>query len=155
MAALCNKKLDMEKDRQIMALENGLRQGLKELGRMTLTNTLSQAEGALEREIACPCGGRLHYQRRRKAQIESLFGWTPYKRSYYAECKCGQGRAPLDEEFGLKSGEVTPGLALPKNHPNRLTPHRWAMSCLLLHLELSKELIFQETDKAHNCANSC
>lgn len=147
MAALCIKKLDTEEDRQIMALENGLRQGVKELGRMTLTNTLSQAEGALEREIACPCGGSLHYQRRREAQIESLFGWTPYKRSYYAECKCGQGRAPLDEEFGLEPGEVTPGLARLLALAGSGLPFgesaQWIEEFLLL--ELSENSIRKET----------
>lgn len=111
VAAICVKKMGVASDRQIMALEDGLRQGLKELGRMILTKTLSQAEGVVEQEIPCQCGGTLHYQRRREAKIESLFGWVPYQRSYYAGCKCGQGKAPLDEEFGLEPGKVTPGLA--------------------------------------------
>jgi len=111
MAALCAKKMRTEEDRQIIVLEEGLRKGLKELGGMVLTRTLSQAEGELERETPCQCGGTLHYQRRREAKIESMFGWIPYKRSYYADCKCGKGKAPLDEEFGLEPGEVTPGLA--------------------------------------------
>ena len=74
MAKLCVKKMEMEKDRQIMVLEEGLRKGLKELGGVVLTRTLSQAEGVLEGEILCQCGGILHYQRRREAKIESLFG---------------------------------------------------------------------------------
>ncbi|MBT7991118.1 MAG: ISKra4 family transposase [Anaerolineae bacterium] len=111
IAELCVRKMEREQDRQIMALENGLRQGLKKLGGMVLTSTLSQAERELEREIACQCGGTLHYQRRREAKIESLFGWVEYERSYYAECECSKGKAPLDEEFGLEPGKVTPGLA--------------------------------------------
>ena len=63
IAELCIKKLDTEKDRQIMTLEDGLRQGLKQLGSMVLTSTLSQAERELGCEIPCPCGGTLRYLR--------------------------------------------------------------------------------------------
>lgn len=111
IAVLCLKKMEDGAEREIMALENGLREGVKKLGSMTLTRTLSQAEGEIEREIACECGGKLKYQRKREAKIESVFGWAKYERSYYAECQCGKGKAPLDEEFGLEAGEITPGLA--------------------------------------------
>jgi hypothetical protein len=111
MARLNIKKVGKGKNRQIMVLEEGLRQGMKELGGMVLGRILSQADRELARELPCQCGGTLHYQRRREAKIESLFGWTPYERSYYAECKCGKGKSPLDEEFGLEPGEITPGLA--------------------------------------------
>lgn len=111
MAALCVKKMENGKDRHIMALEEGVRHSLKGLGAMVLAGTLSQLEGHPEREIACKCGGRLHYQRQRGAKVESMFGWVSYERSYYAECECGNGKAPLDEELGLEPGEVTPGLA--------------------------------------------
>ena len=50
------------------------------------------------------------YQRQGGAKIESIFGWVSYERNYYAGCECGQGKAPLDEELGLKPGEITPGL---------------------------------------------
>jgi hypothetical protein len=110
MAKLCVQKLQQEKNRQILVLEEGLRQGMRELGRMVLASSLSQAEEAMERELACQCGGTLTYQRRREAKIESLFGWTSYKRSYYAACQCGKGKAPMDDEFGLEPGEITPGL---------------------------------------------
>jgi hypothetical protein len=111
MAALCVKKVkEQEKDGQIMELENGLRHGLLQLGRMVLGSTLSQAEGISPRVIECGCGGELRYQRRRAARIMSLFGWVTYERSYYAGCACGKGQAPLDEEFKLAPGEVTAGL---------------------------------------------
>ena len=110
MARLCVKKLGQGENRQIMVLEDGLRQGMKEMGRMVLGRALSQVDKELDRELPCQCGGRLHYQRRRAAKIESVFGWTSYERSYYAECKCGKGKAPLDEEFGLEPGKITPGL---------------------------------------------
>jgi hypothetical protein len=112
MAAICVKKVEQaEKDRNIMVLEDGIRDGLKQLGKMVLGRTLSQAEGPVEKKIVCGCGGELAYQRQREAKLKSMFGWVAYERRYYAACQCGKGQAPLDEEFGLDPGEVTPGLA--------------------------------------------
>ena len=111
MAALCVKKMEDGKDKHILKLEEGVREGLKKLGCMVMGGTLMKAEGVRKRELACGCGGKLKYQRRRGAKIESMFGWVSYERNYYAECECGEGKAPLDEEFGLEPGEITPGLA--------------------------------------------
>lgn len=72
---------------------------------------LSQADDVPEREIPCPCGGALHYQRRRSAQVLSVFDRVEYERNYYAGCKCGEGKAPLDEKLGLRPNQVTSGLA--------------------------------------------
>ena len=44
--------------------------------------------------------------------VISVFGKTLYVRGYYAGCHCKQGKAPLDEQFGLKPGAVTAGLAI-------------------------------------------
>ena len=41
----------------------------------------------------------------------SVFDWVKYERSYYADCTCGKGKAPLDEGFGLQAGQVTAGMA--------------------------------------------
>lgn len=57
------------------------------------------------------CGGELHYQRMRAAKVISVFGRVTYERAYYAGCRCQQGKAPLDEQFGLEPGAVTAGLA--------------------------------------------
>lgn len=111
LAKLCAAKMDRQQERHISTLEEGVRRGLKELGGLVLGKTLSQAEGPYEKEIACSCGGQLHYQRRRAAQLESIFGWVSYERNYYAACGCGKGLAPLDQAMGLRPGEITPGLA--------------------------------------------
>jgi hypothetical protein len=110
MAKICVQKLRAAENKQILVLEEGLRQGMKELGRMVMGRSLSQVAEEKERELPCPCGGTLYYQRKREAKIESLFGWTSYQRRYYAECQCGKGKAPLDEAFGLQPGEITAGL---------------------------------------------
>jgi hypothetical protein len=80
MAKMCVQKLRAAENRQILVLEEGLHQGMKELGRMVLGRSLGQAEEEKERELACQCGGTQHYQRKREAKIKSLFGWISYER---------------------------------------------------------------------------
>lgn len=92
-------------------VETAMRSWLQAMGQMTLGMVLSQAEGMPERQLTCSCGGELDYQRRRAAQVRSVFDWVVYERAYYAGCECGQGQAPLDERFGLQPGQVTAGLA--------------------------------------------
>ena len=93
------------------AIENEIRKQLHELGRQTFGIVLSQSDGVGEREMPCECGGTLKYQRRRPAQVISLFGRVEYQRNYYAGCACGHGKAPLDERLGLQPNQVTSGLA--------------------------------------------
>ena len=111
LAALVSQELHSEQGAKIRRVESEIRRQLQAVGRMTLAVVLSQADGTPEQEIACACGGKLQYQRRRTAEVLSVFGWVSYKRSYYAECACGKGKAPLDEQFGLEPGKVTAGLA--------------------------------------------
>lgn len=93
------------------AIENEIRKQLHELGRQTFGMVLSQSDGVAEQEMPCQCGGMLKYQRRRPAQVISVFGRVGYQRSYYAGCACGKGKAPLDERLGLQPNQVTSGLA--------------------------------------------
>jgi hypothetical protein len=95
----------------IAQIETEMREALKELGGQTLRIFLNSMQTTPANEIACPCGGKLEYQRKRSATIISVFGRVEYERAYYAGCSCKQGKAPLDEKFGLKPGAVTAGLA--------------------------------------------
>ena len=96
----------------IMQIENGMREALRQIGQQALGMFLSSMQTSPESEIDCPCGGKLHYQRMRTAQVISVFGRVRYERAYYAGCKCKQGKAPMDEQFGLEPGAVTAGLAV-------------------------------------------
>jgi hypothetical protein len=111
LAHLIGSELEQAGDVTVSEIEEGIRQRLRELGQMTLGLILSHQDGELECEIACECGGQLHYQRRRPAKVLSVFGWVAYERNYYAGCSCGQGKAPVDEKLGLEPGQVTAGLA--------------------------------------------
>ncbi len=96
----------------IAKIETDMRQALRQIGIQALGLLLSSLQSAPERELACGCGGRLHYQRMRTASVISVFGRVAYQRAYYAGCRCGQGKAPLDEEYGLEPGAVTAGLSV-------------------------------------------
>jgi hypothetical protein len=96
----------------IAQIEAGMRETLRQIGLQALGLFLSSMQTTPSSKIACACGGVLRYQRMREALIISVFGKTSYERAYYAGCTCKQGKAPLDEQFGLEPGAVTAGLAM-------------------------------------------
>ncbi len=96
----------------IAQIEAEMREALRQVGNQALGLFLSSMQTTPEKEIACTCGGTLHYQRMREAMVISVFGKTLMCVAYYAGCHCKQGKAPLDEQFGLKPGAVTAGLAI-------------------------------------------
>ena len=95
----------------IADIEKGMREALRQIGIQALGQLLSSLQTTPESEMDCECGGILKYQRMRTATVISVFGRVTYERGYYAGCKCGKGKSPLDERFGLEPGCVTSGLA--------------------------------------------
>lgn len=95
----------------IAQIETEMREAMRQIGQQALGLLLSSLQKTPDGEIACSCGGVLHYQRTRPASVISVFGPVRYERAYYAGCSCKQGQAPLDEQYGLKPGAVTSGLA--------------------------------------------
>ena len=95
----------------IADVEKDLRELLRQIGAQALRLFLSSALGTPAVELPCACGGTLHYQRRRSATLTTVFGKITYERAYYAGCACGQGKAPVDEQYGLEPGAVSSGLA--------------------------------------------
>lgn len=107
-----NEQIEIEQEQPTIAqIEQGMRESLRQIGQESLGLVLSGLQKTPEREIACECGGKLRYQRKREATVISVFGRVRYKRAYYAGCQCKKGKAPLDEENGLVPGAVTAGLA--------------------------------------------
>ncbi len=94
----------------VRAIEADIRERLRALGAQVLGVVLNSVEGTPVATRACPCGGTVTYQRKRKAEVVSVFGRVSYRRGYYAGCRCGQGQAPVDERYGLQPGAVTAGL---------------------------------------------
>jgi hypothetical protein len=109
--ALADQRRAGEVKPTIADIEAEMRELLRQIGAEALSLYLSTAQGTPPAEIACPCGGTLHYQRTRAATVTSVFGKLGYERAYYAGCTCGQGRAPVDDQYGLVPGAVTSGLA--------------------------------------------
>jgi hypothetical protein len=91
--------------------EFGFREALRQIGAEALGMFLSGLQTTPESEMACECGGRLHYQRKRTAVTTTVFGKVEYVRAYYAGCSCGKGVAPLDKRYGLEAGGISSGLA--------------------------------------------
>jgi hypothetical protein len=134
---------------QIGDVEMALRESLREIGQQALRCFLENAGGEAEAEIECECGGKLKYQRQREATIWSVFGKVKYERAYYAGCRCGHGKAPVDQEYGIEPGKVTAGLAnlvgLSGIDKAFEDGKKWLKSFLLF--EVSENTIRAETEK--------
>lgn len=109
--AVIEQKESSGSDPTIAEIETEMRQMFRQIGEQALGMLLSGLQSTPELEIACRCGGTLRYQRIRPATLVSVFGRVQYERAYYAGCQCHQGKAPLDERYGLEPGAVTAGLA--------------------------------------------
>lgn len=133
----------------IAQIEAGLRETLRQIGLQALGMFLSSMQTTPSSEMACECGGTLHYQRMREAMVISVFGKTAYKRAYYAGCICKQGKAPLDQQFGLEPGAVTAGLAqllaLAGIEFSYDESPRWLQAYLLF--EVSENTVRSETEQ--------
>ncbi len=62
-------------------VELAMREGLRQIGQRALPFLLEASEAETEREVHCPCGGQLRYQRQRPATIWSVFGKVVYRRA--------------------------------------------------------------------------
>jgi predicted SprT family Zn-dependent metalloprotease len=96
----------------VMAIEEEMREVLRQVGAKGLGKVLSQQEERKERKhaLACKCGQQAEYQRQREAVVMSVFGRVHFIRGYYLCRHCHQGQAPLDRELHLRAGGVTAGL---------------------------------------------
>lgn len=113
VAEVVQEAIEEEGQEQVLIgdVELAMREGLRQIGQQALSCFLEAADGEAASEIPCACGGKLQYQRRRKATIWSVFGKVVYRRAYYAGCSCGKGHAPVDQRYGSEPGKVTSGLA--------------------------------------------
>jgi hypothetical protein len=56
---------------------------------------------------ACECGEQAVYVRRREGMSITLQGRVYYRRAYYLCPACGQGHYPVDEQLGIRPGEMS------------------------------------------------
>ena len=78
----------------------------------------------------------------------SVFDWVKHERSYYADCTCGKGKAPLDEGFGLQAGQVTAGLAdlLAMTGAELVFEHSGCFLDRFLFFQVSENTVGKETE---------
>jgi hypothetical protein len=56
----------------------------------------------------CPCcGGQASYQFKRKGTLLTILGQVEYKRAYYLCAACQKGHYPLDDQLGLRPGQIS------------------------------------------------
>ena len=104
--------LQAHPEMNMAVLEQELREGIQELGAKMLSEAIMSLEERYPaEELACGCGEKASYVRKRPAKVISVFGRIEYQRNYYLCSGCGQGQFPLDQRLHLKAGEVSPGLA--------------------------------------------
>jgi hypothetical protein len=92
-------------------LEQGLREALQSIGQGSLGRMLSmkdQQSYGVRHE--CSCGEQARRISCREAKILSVFGWTEYRRSYYACVHCDRRWYALDEDEKLRAGRVSCGM---------------------------------------------
>ena len=90
---------DMERDIRTMLLKQG---------RFLLSAWLAMLEETYPgKAIACPCGGQAEYQYRREGTLLTMLGQVTYERAYYLCPECHQGTYPLDEQLGLRPGQMS------------------------------------------------
>lgn len=108
---ICQKQSEGQEVQTMAEFELAFRETMRQIGAEALGIFLSGLQATPDSEIACACGGRLHYQRMRPAVTTTVFGKVEYTRAYYAGCSCGKGIAPVDQIYGLEAGAVSAGLA--------------------------------------------
>ena len=93
-------------------MEHGIRQMLMKLGRFLMGSWLALQENAYpEGTRPCPhCGQEATYQFRRDATLLSIVGQVTYRRAYYLCAQCHKGHYPLDDQLGLRPGELSAGM---------------------------------------------
>ena len=130
-------------------IEMAMRENMLKIGNSALQCFLENAEGETEVEIECACGGKLKYQRERKATIWSVFDKVVYQRVYYAGCTYGKGCAPVDRRYGIEPGKVTTGLAhlIALSGINKAfeDDKKWLQEYLLF--EISENIVRAETQR--------
>lgn len=139
----------VEQAEHIGAIEQEMRVLLQRIGQTSLEMILEQAGQPQAKEVACACGGVMHYRQQRAATVITVFGRVQYERAYYSGCGCGKGCAPLDERLHLQPGAVTPGLAnllaLSGIQFSHEKSREWLQEFLLF--EVSANTIRKETER--------
>jgi hypothetical protein len=100
--------LQPEKPSCLSDMERDIRTMLLKQGRFLLSAWLAMLEEAYPTpSIPCPCGGQAAYQYQREGTLLTMLGQITYERAYYLCPECHKGTYPLDEQLGLRPGQMS------------------------------------------------
>jgi hypothetical protein len=89
-------------------MEVAVKEMLHEVGNAVLEQWIEgQDEKYPADERGCECGGVAHYVRRREGVSLTLLGRVHYRRSYYVCETCHAGHYPVDQQLGIKPGQMS------------------------------------------------
>lgn len=90
-------------------MERNIRAMLLKVGQFLLSSWLALQETDYPAETCeCPhCGGQAEYQFKRDGILLTILGQVEYKRAYYVCPDCQQGHYPLDQQLGLRPGQMS------------------------------------------------
>jgi hypothetical protein len=94
----------------LQELENGIREILQEVGHQAYGKVLEKEDRKLGKRVGCECGAKARRIMKREAKVLTVFGRVRYRRSYYGCTRCGKKEHRLDQDWGIRPGEVSPVL---------------------------------------------
>lgn len=93
-------------------LESAVVVTMRQLGQALLQRIVSrQPNGYKGSSIACACGGSMRFVGHRCKNIHTVYGWITVNRAYYHCPDCKGSCLPYDQQSGLGSECLSPGLA--------------------------------------------
>lgn len=95
--------------KSLSEMEQGIRQMLVKLGRFLMGSWLALQETPYpEEKRTCPhCSEEATYQFKREGTLLTIVGQVSYRRAYYLCGRCHKGHYPLDDQLGLRPGELS------------------------------------------------
>ena len=95
--------------RDLSAMEKGLKKMSQAIGQAGLEEWLAAQTPRYPADTqACPhCGEPASYERWREGTSITLLGRVRYRRPYYCCAACHRGHYPLDEQLGIKPGQMS------------------------------------------------
>lgn len=96
----------------VASVEEAVKSKMDQLGNCLLQRLLDkQQNGYKGSKLSCSCGCSMKFVGHRPKDIHSLYGWVNIKRAYYHCSNCGRSSYPYDQQSGIGSPRLSPGLA--------------------------------------------
>lgn len=95
--------------RSLREMERNIRTMLLKVGQFLLSSWIVLQESSTPTEaVECPhCEAQAQYRCKREGTLLTILGQVEYKRAYYLCPACQQGHYPLDQQLGLRPGQIS------------------------------------------------